>query len=296
MTTSTQSFRINQLPAPEVQKVERIKFDFGKSQLRTGKMMKRFPKLGKLVYNVFGYTNIGNYARAQVLTKLLNKLPLTSFQKVLDLGCGYGEFSFMVAEKLKNLKVTALDIDSKRIEKVRDARKEMELDNVEVFEGKIDSYPEDEHFDLIFSVDVFEHIYVEQMPFKDCFQKLKPGGYLLVKMPNITQETILPHKFFKDHNEWLDDEHVGQVLNLEGLVRKFASAGFEVKYAANSDGKWARAAWEIGYFSLKAGPVVQLAFLPLCKALIHIDKFFDNSEQGNAIQVIGRKPYKKLLD
>ena len=55
------------------------------------------------------------------------------------------------------------------------------------------------------------------MPFKDALNRLKPGGLLLVKIPNKTQNTILPENWFEDHHHWLEDEHVGQIYDLEGV-------------------------------------------------------------------------------
>ena len=60
--------------------------------------------------------------------------------------------------------ITALDIDRTALGRVRFAKEKLELDNLTVHEGKIDSL-EKKEFDLIYSVDVFEHIPVNEMPF-----------------------------------------------------------------------------------------------------------------------------------
>jgi len=253
--------------------------------------MNRAPIVSKMVYNVFGYTNVGNYARSRVFIRLLRTLPLSSFKRIIDLGAGLGEFTFMMAEKMPQAQFTAIEILPERVHKLRQVVKQLNFKNVEVFPELIEKLPDNEAYDFVFAVDVFEHIHKEQMPFKDCYAKLKPGGYLLVKIPNIKQHTLLPESLFEDHQEWLDHEHVGQVYDLEGLKQRFIEEGFTIEHASYTDGMLSRIGWEIGFLSKKGGSIVQLLCLPLCKALVHLDRFlYFPRNTGNAIQVIGRKP------
>ncbi|MEZ4985393.1 MAG: methyltransferase domain-containing protein, partial [Saprospiraceae bacterium] len=144
-------------------------------------------------------------------------------------------------------------------------------------------------FDLIYSVDVFEHIRPEEMPFEQAREKIKTGGYLLVKMPSRHQLTILPEDWFEDHHHWLEDEHIGQVYELEDLAARMREAGFEVIYAAYADGWWSRLGWELGYLSSKAGKISQLLCLPFAKGMVWIDRLLGSRRRGNTIQVIGKK-------
>ncbi len=263
-------------------------YSFGKAQVLTSQRMQQRPLLAKFIYNVFGYTSIGNYARSQVFIKLLKKLPLERFHNILDLGCGLGEYSFMLAESLPQAKVTAIDILPDRVAAVKQAKEKLELNNLEVKLSRIERL-EDKKFDFIFSVDVFEHILEKEMPFKGAFERLNEGGYLLVKMPNIQQFTIMPENWFEEHNEWLEHEHVGQIYNLEDLSRRFEQEGFEVIHAAYADGPISRLAWEIGYLAKKGGAALHLLLLPLCKGLVKLDVLLGSRNRGNTIQVIGRK-------
>ena len=265
------------------------KFTFGKTQLLTSYRMQKYPLLAKLVYQLLGYTNVGNYARSKVVIRLLRKLPLQSFEEIVDLGCGYGEYSFMIADALPQSKITALEIDPERLGRVRHTKQILNISNVNIHDGKIETLPKDQQVDFIFSVDVFEHIYEAEMPFKACCDQLKEGGYLLVKMPNISQKTIFPDSLFQEHQQWLDDEHIGQIYNLEGLKKRFTDEGFSIVHASYSDGFWSRLAWELSYFAKKGGAIAQLLFLPIAKLLINVDLLFDNSKSGNAVQVIGQK-------
>jgi SAM-dependent methyltransferase len=267
-----------------------IKLEYGMLQpLLSGKMQKN-PLLSKIINKVLGYTNIGNYARSRVFRKQITLLPLEKMQSVLDLGCGYGEYSFMMAKGMKHAHLMALDIDQDALRNVRYAQSKMQLPNLTIHEGYLNTL-KDDTFDLIYSVDVFEHIHEEQMPFKDALAKLKTGGYLMVKMPHVTQSSVFPKKWFHKHEEWLQHEHPGQVYTLKQLRDRFEKEGFKVVYTAQTDGILSRFAWETAYLMKKGGPVAQLISLPFCKLMIQLDMWFssNNHANGNAITVIGQK-------
>ena len=130
------------------------------------------------------------------------------------------------------------------------------------------------------------------MPFKACFRLLKDGGYFLVKMPTDVQRTVLPESLFKEQLEWVDDEHVGQIYDLDGLRHRVEGVGFNVEYAAYSDGLVARFAWELAYLTKKGGMFFQLLFLPLLKLMVLFDEILPHKKTGNAIIVIARKVKK----
>lgn len=267
-----------------------ITYEYGKSQVFSSPRMRKYPTIGKLIYKVFGYTSIGNWARANVFIDRLKLLPMKDFKKIMDLGAGLGEFTFMMAEAHPDKQITALEIAPDRIALLQEVVAKQKYKNVTVFPDYIANHKDDNSYDFIFSIDVFEHILKEQMPFEEAYRKLKPGGYLMVKMPNVTQIAIFPNSWFEEHNKWLEDEHIGQVYNLDQLVDRFKQAGFTIEHASYSDGWVSRLGWEISYFSAKGGSVVQLAFLPLVKFIYLIERMtFRSKKNGNCIQVIGRK-------
>ncbi len=269
-----------------------LQLKFGKSQTITSDRMHKNPLLGKLTNLVFGYTNLGNYARSLVFKKMIHKLPTNNFTSILDLGCGYGEYTYMLSEAIQHANFIALDIDKERIESVKQVIKSNNYTNVKAHLGKIDTL-ENSKFDLIYSVDVFEHINEHEMPFKEAYNCLNDGGFLIVKIPNVTQKTIFPSSLFNEHQEWLDKEHIGQVYDLKGLENRFLNAGFEIFYSSYSDGILSRLGWELAYLGKKAGIITQALSLPIAKLLVNIDQFTHSNKSGNAIQVIGRKIAKK---
>lgn len=264
---------------------------FGQRQDQMSARMRKRPQLAKIIKKLFGYTLVGNYARAITFKELLDQLPLASYKNIMDLGCGYGEYVFMMADGLPQAKVTALDLNQQSIRDIQNIAQQEGIQNLETHLGPIESLENrDAYYDFIYSIDVFEHIEETAMPFAQAYKKLRPGGHLLIKIPSKEQLTILPEAWFEDHHDWLEDEHIGQVYELADLKARMEKEGFEISYATYADGWWSRMGWELGYLSHKAGPVLQLLCLPLAKAMVKLDRLVHNRKSGNTIQVIGRKP------
>ncbi len=265
-----------------------MELTFGQAQVYTSARMKDNPSLAKLFNKVFGYTNVGNYARFTIFKKLMKEIPLSDKSEILDLGTGYGEYAISLAQANPNAIIHALDIDQERINSVDEALSQAEIRNVRTTSKHLEDTAICE-LDFVFSIDVFEHILPEEMPFSTVREKLKTGGYFMVKIPNKDQSTIFPGKYFEEHQDWLEDEHIGQVYDLEGLKKRFVNEGFEIVHASYSDGILSRFAWEMAYLGKKAGTFTQLLTLPFAKALIHLDRLVHSGNKGNAIQVIGKK-------
>ncbi|OEK00911.1 hypothetical protein BFP97_05025 [Roseivirga sp. 4D4] len=266
-----------------------MELTFGTAQIHTSERLKSRPGIAKLFHKIFGYTNVGNYARFTVFKKLLRHTHSIENGKILDLGTGYGEYAISLASAYPNACVHALDIDTERIAAVKRATQKLELDNMHTHCKPIDGL-RDKAFDLIFSIDVFEHIAPEKMPFQVAYDKLKPGGHFIVKIPNAIQRTLFPEKWFDEHHDWLEEEHIGQIYDLEGLKSRFRREGFIITHASYSDGWLSRFAWELAYLGKKTGLLGQLVTLPIAKLFIHADRLVHSNNWGNAIQVIGQKP------
>ncbi len=270
-----------------------MNLSFGYTQPLMSKRMQARPRLAKLIHRVFGYTHIGNYARAGVFKQLLKSFPLEECKEVLDLGCGQGEYAFSMASAFPEKKITGLDIEPERIHNIEAIAGNKNINNLDTFCGPIENLQKTgKRFDFIYSVDVFEHILVGDMPFEAAHHCLNDGGFLLVKMPAKKQFTIFPERLFQAHQQWLEDEHIGQVYELKDLKARMEAAGFQIQTAFYADGFAARLAWELNYLARKAGPLAQLILLPLNKLLVQIDQSLGSLRKGNTIQVIGQKKTK----
>jgi SAM-dependent methyltransferase len=109
---------------------------------------------------------------------------LSSFDKsenMLDLGCGYGLTTEMIGTCLGLKEIHGVDIDWNRIPVSEGRLSEVHKINLEVERLP---FP-DEHFDLVTSFGVLEHLRFYDNPIKEAHRVLKQNGILLISLPNL---------------------------------------------------------------------------------------------------------------
>lgn len=145
----------------------------------------------------------------QVLTASFFSKWIAPSATVLDLGCGYGEFSNNIRAGTK----LAMDLNP-------DAPKHLAKEVRFLEQDCSAPWPlADQSLDVVFTSNFFEHL-----PDKAClkrtlghaFRCLKPGGRLIAMGPNIK---YLPGAYwdFFDHHTPISESSLGEVLEIEGF-------------------------------------------------------------------------------
>lgn len=106
---------------------------------------------------------------------LLKQLP-GKCQTVLDIGCGTGEFSRLLAHRARQ--VTALDLSPKSIQIAQ--KKSQQYNNIDYRVADIAAWKfPTKHFDAVVSIATVHHLSVEQL-IPQIETALKPGGVLII--------------------------------------------------------------------------------------------------------------------
>ena len=104
---------------------------------------------------------------------ILNRLKPLQGSKVVDIGCGTGNYTCRTAERVgPNGRVIGVDPDGERI---KIASEKWVRENLTFMIGDGENYPEDQ-YDLIFSHYAIHWVKDKQTTFENAYKNLKPGG------------------------------------------------------------------------------------------------------------------------
>lgn len=167
---------------------------------------------------------LDNYFRS--LKVLINKIPKEELKngKILEVGCGSGYSTERIKEMLpKNVEFTASDIED---ENVKNAKKKLGKSFVVTKESVYDLQRKDKSIDLIFLLEVLEHL---EYPDK-ALKELKRVGrnYVIIGVPREPIWRILNMarlKYLKDFGN--TPGHI-QHWGRRSLLKFLKSKGFEI--------------------------------------------------------------------
>jgi len=130
-------------------------------------------------------------------------------KSILEVGCGPGSQSRVFREQL-GCEVVGIEIDPSRAEKARAHCKEVHVANLET--DNIGDLLKENKFDVIVCADVLEHLRNPEALLLKLKEFLKPNGYLVTSIPNITHASIvyeMMHGRFEYRSQGLlDSTHI----------------------------------------------------------------------------------------
>lgn len=109
---------------------------------------------------------------------------LDGFNDVLEIGCGDGFGTSLVASGVNN--IVAIDFDPIFIENAKNLRKERK--NIDFIVHDILKAPLSKEFDAVYSLDVLEHIDKEELFMKNLVLSLKDDGVAIIGMPSLESQ------------------------------------------------------------------------------------------------------------
>ena len=160
----------------------------------------------------YGNHNSLPYRKAKIIAE-----KVSSGHRILDIGCGSGEFLFRMKDKFDYL--FGVDSSPSAIEWAK--QKNREFKNIQFFEGDIDKCKfKDDFFDCCLCLDVLEHAKNPMEILVEIKRVLRKEGQLVVSMPNWFD--IIFTKALRLHRMHL---HAHAPCGWKNMIRK---AGFKV--------------------------------------------------------------------
>ena len=173
------------------------------------------------------YANLLGAPANGLRIRLRRVLPVTkgSFGTILDAGCGSGVFSYELAKQHPEAQVTGIELEHDLVDRANQIAKSAGLTNCRFQQGDVTKLDFEEEFDLVVSVDNFEHVEDDIAAMRTLLRALRPGGRLVVHVPGYERRWIL----FGRRVNFDVPGHVRPGYQADQLVAKLRQAGFEVK-------------------------------------------------------------------
>lgn len=129
----------------------------------------------EFIWDVAEHTEVHNYVREPIL----RLLKAHSASSVLDLGCGNGAFTALLADS--GYVALGVDHSLSGIEIARDKYHNLDFRQHDVTTPLADDYIA--RFDAVIAVEVIEHLLLPRKLMENAIRALKPGGLLIVTTP-----------------------------------------------------------------------------------------------------------------
>mgnify|MGYP000651632646 CR=1 FL=1 len=138
---------------------------------------------------------------------------------VVDLGCGEGHLLAAFAASNPQLRFSGLDLSAKLCELAR-----QRVPGATVIVGDLENLPfPPEMFDAASMTEVLEHLLNPQLALKQVFNILKPGGWLLLTLPNrdwfrYARYQATHHRYQPVDDHWYSVAEARQMLTADGFT------------------------------------------------------------------------------
>jgi SAM-dependent methyltransferase len=214
---------------------------------------------------------------------------------IYDAGSGYGQYTYFITKHLMPCTVYSVDIKDKWINDTREFFNKQKISNVDFAVEDLTEIEHQDKFDLIVCVDVMEHIEEDKKVFRNFYNALKKGGYMLINSPSIYGGSDVHDEKEKS----FISEHARDGYSNEDLELKLNPLGFSTYRSRYTYGFWGDKAWrlEIKYPMVMLNatkvffiilPFYYLVTFPFTLIMMNLD-FLAKNRVGSGINFIAKK-------
>lgn len=210
--------------------------------------------------------------------------------RVLDAGSGGGRLALAVAENHPELEVDGIELAPDKVTQSEAGAVERGLPNVRFVVGDLTRIGRIGEYDLVYSVDVLEHVADDGAAMRSIAAALRPGGIALIHVPRAR-----PRRFFPALADHHQDDHVRDGYEPDDLRVRLTAAGLAVVAIDRTFGPAGELAWELAELlrsggSSRARECVWVALAPLLALLCELDFRLGGGPDGNGLLVRARRP------
>lgn len=245
--------------------------------------------LARIFFRLFGPLGVHARIRNTRVINAIRRLNLPDAACILDAGCGHAYATFWLARHYPQYKFWAIDAAPNLIAEGRRIASQLNLRNIKFIQADIRelNIKDLALFDLIFSIDLLEHIEDDVGLLRAFREALNPRGYLVLHLPRRHQEHRRFFPVFKSHTT---PDHVRDEYTANEIHERLLQAKFEVENLYYGFSGWGELAFELNNLFWRhrwLRIMTALVTYPICIWLAYMDTRRDYAD-GNSFTVIAR--------
>ncbi len=196
-------------------------------------------RMKRRLYRFLGELYVGKRAKLRYFRRWFNEMRLRPGSEVLEVGSGDGLFCFYAARARRDIHVTGLELNAIEARVCQRIATEDRMTHLKFLEGFLETQHWEKKFDLIFCLDVLEHVKEDVALLRDILKALKPGGVAMIHVPHRTwinlDGTVSQ---IADEDAWkVNPGHVRNGYTTGELEEKLRAAGFTVMRTKRVSGR-----------------------------------------------------------
>lgn len=223
------------------------------------------PRQNRFFYPIYGQIQIGGRIRFCHFTRLFR--PVDQQFRLLDFGCGNGNYGFVIASKNPQSRIDSYDSDQSKFPLLRDLKGKP--DNLCFLSREAFSSLPPRSYDYILCIDVLEHIQDDAGTLKHLTGLLKPEGIIFIHLPknHLKRRAVLRNTSWEKHEDHVRDEYTeSEIRDLFGEI-----CSLKLIKLVYSFGLWGELAWEIDNRLIRHSPKVRYLLFPILYIMAWID-------------------------
>lgn len=204
-----------------------------------GNIVSDKPFLRKIFYRLLDLMFLRSWHVRKKVRQLYSK---DSVMDIFDAGMGFGQYTYFMVKRFPESRILAVDVKEEQVEDCRKFFSKCGYDNVKFKIADLTKIKYENEFDFILCVDVMEHIFEDELVFKNFAAALKKGGKLLVNTPS----NLGGSDAHSEDDESFIEEHARIGYSKEEIISKINNAGLDVTDFSYAYGKFGTVSWRFG--------------------------------------------------
>lgn len=239
------------------------------------------------------------FLRSWYLRRMIKQLGTPFDQKgqwkLLDAGCGFGQYDRFILSRFENVLVDSVDVKK---DYLRDNEhyfaEDVSRNRIRFYYADLLQFDTDRTFDMAICIDVLEHIEEDVKVMRSISNTLRSGGFFLMHSPSHYSEED------GDEDDSFVGEHARPGYSKEEISDKLRQAGLKPEKVHYTYGFWGHKAWvmsvkwpmmafnKLGLFAALPLLIYYPFVMPFC-LLMNLADLYTKNEKGNGVYALARK-------